>query len=239
MTRLLRSNRIVRAVAIGVALLSLAGADTPTKISRDAAIEFLKPFDSVIGEWKGTGQPKRGSNAGAWLESANWVWDFSDDVTRLRCDTERGKLFQSMELRPNSADEFEIHVEAPDGRKTRFRGKRESKKLVATAEVASAGFEQRVTLTILSENRVLFLLEKKKPNQRRWARFAGIGYTRKGVSLAAKGNGQPECVVTGGLGTIRVEHAGRTYRVCCSGCKRAFEADPEGTVAAWRKRLKK
>ena len=37
--------------------------------------------------------------------------------------------------------------------------------------------------------------------------------------------------MTGGLGTIPVTHAGKTYHVCCTGCVAAFEADPEGTLA--------
>ena len=34
-------------------------------------------------------------------------------------------------------------------------------------------------------------------------------------------------MVSGGLGTIRVSYQGKTYYVCCSGCKAEFDANPE------------
>jgi YHS domain-containing protein len=42
-------------------------------------------------------------------------------------------------------------------------------------------------------------------------------------------------VVTGGAGTIPVTHKGKTYYVCCTGCRDAFNDDPEGTIAAYEK----
>ena len=38
------------------------------------------------------------------------------------------------------------------------------------------------------------------------------------------------CPVTGGLGTMAVSHAGKTYYVCCTGCREAFDKDPERYV---------
>ena len=48
-----------------------------------------------------------------------------------------------------------------------------------------------------------------------------------------------ECVVTGGLGTIAVRHKGETYWVCCTGCREAFEADPEAILAELKSKAKK
>ena len=78
------------------------------------------------------------------------------------------------------------------------------------------------------------LIEKGKSSFRR---VAEIGYTRKGKSLASNGPSGPECVVTGGAGTIRVSYKGKTYFVCCSGCQQAFNDDPEGVLADYRARL--
>ena len=36
-----------------------------------------------------------------------------------------------------------------------------------------------------------------------------------------------ECIVSGGKGTIPVSYNGKTYYVCCSGCRDAFKDDPE------------
>jgi YHS domain-containing protein len=79
------------------------------------------------------------------------------------------------------------------------------------------------------------LLEKATESPTRFDRLAEIGYTRLGVRFAA-GDSFPECIVTGGRGTIAVSHAGMTYYVCCSGCKEAFDDDPAGILAEYRER---
>lgn len=37
---------------------------------------------------------------------------------------------------------------------------------------------------------------------------------------------------------MKVSFEGKTYYVCCEGCKQAFDADPAGTIDAYRERLK-
>jgi YHS domain-containing protein len=49
--------------------------------------------------------------------------------------------------------------------------------------------------------------------------------------------GDPRCVVTGGKGTIPIAYKGQTYYVCCSGCKQAFDENPEKILAEYRARL--
>ncbi|MCB9949391.1 MAG: YHS domain-containing protein [Planctomycetaceae bacterium] len=34
-------------------------------------------------------------------------------------------------------------------------------------------------------------------------------------------------------------YKGKTYYVCCTGCKQAFEDDPEGIIAAAEERIRK
>lgn len=92
--------------------------------------------------------------------------------------------------------------------------------------------------TVADGDRLIVLYEKRLPGQDRFARLAEVGYTRKGVAFAG-GSGQPECVVTGGLGTIEVEHAGKKYYVCCTGCRDLFQDDPEGVLAEYRERRNK
>ena len=47
------------------------------------------------------------------------------------------------------------------------------------------------------------------------------------------------CVVTGGLGKIAVAYKGQTYYVCCSGCKDAFEENPEKILKEFEARKAK
>ena len=65
--------------------------------------------------------------------------------------------------------------------------------------------------------------------------MAGIGYTRSGTRLATANIG-PLCIVTEGKGTSKVSYKGKTYWVCCSGCRDAFLDDPEGVLADARDR---
>jgi hypothetical protein len=47
------------------------------------------------------------------------------------------------------------------------------------------------------------------------------------------------CIVSGGLGKITVSYKGKTYYVCCSGCRDAFSDQPEKYVKEWEAKQKK
>ncbi len=66
-----------------------------------------------------------------------------------------------------------------------------------------------------------------------------MGATKKGVPFASKGDNQPECIVSGGLGTIKVRYKGKTYYVCCSGCKAEFDEHPEKYVKEYEQKKAK
>lgn len=81
----------------------------------------------------------------------------------------------------------------------------------------------------------LVLHEKLRAKQSFYSRIAEVGYTRQGTSLAIEGTGEPECVVTGGKGTMKkVSYKGKTYYVCCTGCCQAFDDDPVGVIAQYK-----
>jgi YHS domain len=91
---------------------------------------------------------------------------------------------------------------------------------------ASAGDRLVVTYSMMPPNRTVF-------NQV-WQ----VGMTREGVALAA-GTKRPECIVTGGLGTISVNYKGATYYVCCGGCRDAFNEDPQKYIKEFDAKKKK
>ena len=57
-----------------------------------------------------------------------------------------------------------------------------------------------------------------------------VGYTRERAAFAAA-ESYPLCVATEGRGTIQVSYKGKTYWVCCSGCRDLFNDDPESVHA--------
>jgi YHS domain-containing protein len=97
----------------------------------------------------------------------------------------------------------------------------------------------RITLRQLNDKRMLVLYEKRRADQSFYARVGEVGYTREGTRLASSDSSGPECVVTGGEGTIKVMHEGKTYYVCCTGCRDAFNDDPVGILADYRAKLEK
>src|SRR5207302_10713275 len=74
------------------------GADSPP--GRRADQEALKAYAPLVGAWRGTGQPQRGSIRGAWTEKVGWAWRLSTDRAALELMVERGKYLKSARLRP-------------------------------------------------------------------------------------------------------------------------------------------
>src|SRR5207302_6657692 len=109
--------------------------------------------------------------------------------------------------------------------------------LVLTAEGPAAEGVRRLTLTPLHDTRFLLLLEGQDPDTGTFHRLGEVGYTRQGVAFAA-GESYPLCIVTEGRGTIQVQYKGKTYWVCCTGCKELFDEDPEAVLAEAKARAK-
>ncbi len=242
--------RSLRAGVVAVATLLLAGqwilSAPPEPNSEEAAKtsgpadaqEALERFNGLIGEWRGVGMPRRGSRAGAWFENAEWVWDFEKKTPSLRYEVKQGKLLDKARLTWN-ADDKQFHVKAtlPDETTRDYAGTmNEAGKLVLESAADAAGDSYRITVTPLNEKRTL-VLHEKRTGQGLFRRVAEVGYTRAGTSLAVEGAGEIECIVTGGKGTIPVTYQGKTYYVCCSGCKQAFDDDPAGIIAAYEKKV--
>lgn len=209
----------------------LVRADEPVS-TKSVAKEQLGKLNAVVGGWRGVGQPIRGSNKGAWTETAEWVWDLSKDKVALKCVVTEGKGITSASLGWDAAaGKYVLIATLPDGGTREYRGAFEKERLVLESAADDAGALHQVVITPLNEKRMLVLLGTKGPGRDTFARVAEIGYTRAGTKLAVEGAGQPECIVTGGTGTSTVMYKGKTYYVCCTGCRDAFLDDPEGVLA--------
>jgi YHS domain-containing protein len=215
----------------------LRGDDPPaakTEPAAPTAKEALAAFNDLIGGWRGTGQPRRGSNQGAWREDAEWVWEFGKDKgdIAIRYDVKDGKLLKSARLTYDAAaKQFLLAVTTPDEQTIKYAGQLDGDKLTLVSDPDQQNQVHRLTVTKLNEKRTLVLHEKRAAAQQSFLRVAEVGYTREGTRLAFDGTTGPECIVTGGAGTISVSYKGKTYYVCCTGCRQAFEDDPEGVLA--------
>src|ERR1700722_412521 len=96
MTRFL--SRFAAFAAVLVSSVVLLAAPPQAEKPGKAAKEALAQFNSLIGGWRGTAQPRRGSAAGSWRESAEWVWDFSQPEPAVRYVVTDGKLLKSVRI---------------------------------------------------------------------------------------------------------------------------------------------
>jgi YHS domain-containing protein len=229
----------MRALSTGVVAWAIVGLGLgPGEGTRRGDQEALKTYGPLVGQWRGTGQLQRTSAKGAWREDAQWTWKLSSDSAELELKIQKGKYIKSARLkRGDGPDHFVLDATLADDIARRFSGQAiAGKPLVLTASEAGEGV-RRITLTQRHDTRLLLLLEAQDAPGTSYRRLAEVGYTREGVSFAA-GESYPACIVTDGRGTIQVTHKGKTYWVCCSGCKDLFNEDPEAIIDEARERQK-
>lgn len=238
-------NHVVTAGLVLAALASLAFQPPTVPVDRETAIAALKEVHVLVGDWKGAAQPKRGSNAGAWTEKAHAAWDFADNHARLVVTFEPDHQFQSAAfVADEDGKSVGLVLQPQEGDPARLVRVEPSKSDAASE--ASLIFESpddvmprfRCTVRVISDIRIAMLFEEQPATGNAFRRMYEAGLTRAGERLASGNTGERECIVTGGLGTIKVMHDGKTFYVCCEGCKQAFDADPQGTIDAYRERLK-
>ncbi|MEX2173249.1 MAG: hypothetical protein WD872_02740 [Pirellulaceae bacterium] len=198
----------------------------------------LAQVQQLVGHWRGVGQPKRGSTQDSWVAEADWVWSFAGGPA-LVGKLPQGKFFRSVKLVPGEETGSYLLTATPvaEGPEMQFAGKLdEAQRLVLTALEPRAGMPERLSFRFVAGgNRLLLLLERKSATSDQYVRLAEVGYTRQGSGFG-KGSSQPECVVTGGLGTIEALHAGQKYFVCCTGCLEYFKASPDEVIADYQAR---
>ncbi len=210
------------------------------------AQEALKGFQELIGGWRATGEPATGSNAekskGFWKETISWSWKFKGNDAWLTFTIDKGKYFSAGELRyVPEGEKFRLVMTTPDKKSQTFEGKlaTNGRKLVAERIDANRDEDARLTISLVGDIRFQYSLESRPKERKLFTKVFQVGATREGESLAgaAKSNA-PECVVSGGLGTIKVMHKGETYYVCCSGCLEAFKDNPEKYIKEFKEKKK-
>ena len=223
-----------------IVIATLVAADDPTQEADAAAQkEQLAQLQRLVGTWRGVGQPQRGSNKGSWIEGADWAWKFGDGGPSLAVKLDGGKHFSSAELRVGKKEgEYVLVAKSADGNSEQaYRGARDKDgNLTLTADMPADGMPARATLRLVAGgDRLLLLLERTSAGGSGFSRLAEIGYTRKGSGFGSGSTG-PECVVTGGFGSIEVTYNGQKYYVCCTGCRDYFNENPEEVLAEYKAR---
>jgi hypothetical protein len=204
--------------------------------------EALQPFNDLIGSWRGTATPagtKQEQQNNFWVETITWEWQFKGKDAWLTVVFDKSKQFTKGTLRylPDK-DHYVLTLTTTGKVEKTFTGKLDDKTLTLDSAADGKGDVERVVVTMLHDNRHLYRLDLKKAERTSYTNLFKVGATREGVSFAA-GDGKPECIVSGGLGTIAVSHNGATYYVCCSGCATEFRADPAKYVKEYQEKKAK
>jgi len=226
---------------VSMALLALADERTKPsepkvsatdKEARAAIQEALGEFNPLVGGWRGVGQPVRGSNKGSWPETAEWIWEIKKEHVGLRYAIKDGKLLKSALLTWDPEEKlFRLTAQLPDESERTYTGKMAENRLTLQSAADADGSIHQIVVTQLNEKRTLVLFQVRPQGQQEFTRVAEVGYTREGTKLAEEGVGGPECIVTGGKGTMSTVYKGKTYWFCCTGCRDAFLDDPDGIIA--------
>jgi hypothetical protein len=220
----------IRTALLGVLVLVVGQAaltaDGPTKRTPR---EALQPLNDLIGSWRGTGTPagtREEQQRGFWIETVTWGWHFKGEDAWLSVGFAKGKHFESGELRYLAdKDLYQLTLRTPAKESQTFSGRLKERVLTLERRDEKKNEAQRLVFTLLHPERHLYRLDVKPQGKGIFSKAFSVGATREGVEFA-KGDGRPECVVSGGLGTTPVTYMGQTYYVCCSGCRDEFNADP-------------
>jgi ribosomal protein L24E len=200
-------------------------ADAPKRSAKEA----LRAFDGMIGSWRGTGQPQsKADKQKFWQETISWEWQFKQDDVYLKCSFEKGKYFTDGQLRYLSdKDIYQLSLTTTDKETVRFEGKLKEHVLTVERVDDKKKETQRLVFNLLHDNRYLYQYDFKPEDKGTFTRLYQVGCTKEGVPFANAGADKPECIVSGGPGTMAVTYKGKTYYVCCSGCRSEFNATPE------------
>src|ERR1700686_767145 len=208
------------ALSLG-ALLPLADAGKkPAKDDEEkTGLEALQEF---IGGWKGTANDLGFKAKGFWTEKSNWSWRFKGKDRWMTFELENSKIYKGGEVRfDKDKGKFQIPLIDKKGEKAVYDG--EIKKNVLTVERLNPDTSdtEQIKMQIAGGgDRLNYSMWIKPDGRTMYTKKLDVGYTREGVTFGIEAGGKkPECVVTGGLGTMTVSYMGQTYYVCCTGCR--------------------
>jgi hypothetical protein len=196
--------------------------------------EAMQKVQLIVGDWRVTGMPREEKRE-PWTEKAAWGFKIEKDEYWLTLATTDGAYWKEATLKFDLKKQiYVLEAVLKDGGKKTYTGKLvEKERLLTLEEVADAWPRERLVFSLLRANRFLIDVETQAAKGKDWTAVAQLGCTKEGVPFV---RGETvKCIVTGGAGTIPVTHAGKTYYVCCSGCRGFFSENPEKTIADAKK----
>jgi YHS domain-containing protein len=231
-------RRVLPAAVLLAGSLVIAAAADP-KADAATTKKALQEVGDFVGQWNLTAETKETGRLTSWKETASWGWKFKGDDARLTVEFKDGKHFTGGDLTYLPAKKlYQFTAKDKDGREQVFTGEYRRGKLTLQRTDAATGDVYRLGLNTLSEGvRFALQYEVQTGGKGLFTSVYKAAGTKEGESFAGgKAAKTNECVVTGGAGTMAVSFMGKTYYVCCSGCREEFEANPKKYIEAFERK---
>lgn len=233
----------------------------PATLTADQKIEQiiakLKPIQILLGQWRGTTRRQFGEFKA--VDSHEWLWDLqsSPEEPALVIASDKSPYLHSGRLTWDLAEQqFVLTGEDTDGTARTFRGNftEEPHEVMGDDDKPQKVFRleleqnapddsgEQWQLAIVQQENNRYLLEVgRRRGSAAFSRHDTVSTQREGTSFALSDSNYAErtCIISEGLGTTELKYKGRSYWVCCSGCKAAFEEDPATWIARAAERQKK
>ena len=228
-----------RAATAALLLAVTAAAAAPPPGAEDAASAkaALQKLADFAGDWKATGKAKTGGKETVWTEAVAVNWKFQGADAWLAVTAESGKSVPAGEVRYDAVGKaYTFTTTAAGQAAVVYTGNLVKGNLVLTAKDATTGDVTRLTVYTLADGaRLVVKAEAQAKGKGPFTDVYQLAGTKAGEAFAG-GPKKPECLITGGLGTIAVSYNGKTYYVCCSGCRDEFNSDPKKYADAFDKK---
>lgn len=243
------TKRKFKPVKLGEAASSAAEETDPA--SAETVLSAMQPLQVLLGKWNGT--PRKST-----VDEPQWVWDFQSNRAQpaLVFKSAKNVFVREGHLTFLPAEQqYQFAWTTPEGDKRLLKGTftkpvqdvagDDSKKLQRTYKLTLAeaepkeGEQWQLAIEQIENNRYVLEIDRRR-GKGPYQRIDTFNTLREGTSFAISDTdyGEQTCIISQGKGTSTVSYMGKSYYVCCSGCKAAFEEDPERWIAKWEARQK-
>lgn len=230
----------------------------PDEHKFDNVLEALKPLQIMLGQWGGTTFKKIGGFSS--VETLGWVWDLQSNPAQpaLVMTADKSRYYENARLTYlTDKQKYQLTLTNKAGQKRIYEGTfsvplkkvpgddnpniMHSTYKLSLSLVEPANEKKRAQIILNQQNNDRYMFELYDLRGESFARFDTINTRRQGTSFAKSDSdyGSKTCVISGGLGTSQVTYEGRSFWVCCSGCRKAFDANPEKWIAKHEANKKK
>ena len=217
----------------GILVLGAAvghSAGQPTAADRAKEKKALQEVQDFVGVWNLEVRQKVDGKETAVKEKVSWGWKFKGDDAWIVVDFAdgKGKLYSRGDLRYLvDKKKYQLTLAAADKTDHVYVGDLKAGTLKLERTDPKTGDVYRLSIETLADGvRMQMKVEKQDAGKGPFTAAVTMAGNKDGESIAGTAK-KPECVVTGGAATIPVSYKGVTYFVCCTGCRDAFNENPE------------